>query len=262
MLNFAFSRPRGLIFLVITALVAVYLLIDSGLITSSYYGALKAPSSITAPNEGSSDTEGSSHGPKILLVSAFFPLSKSKHSMGDYKKWLTRFLGSITTDVYFYAPPEMESLISQARGNLPITINTTFSSPFDIPPLEGLEAEYEVDQMALDRERKIHSPHLYSVWNAKPYFLDEALKNVAGTGKKYNYAFWTDGGSFRETHQYKDWPSSEKVQDMFGEHPETIFIPINWPPNVSMRHWNEGMGPIDNEFSEGKGGQPIHVVNY
>lgn len=252
MINIAFSRPRGLFLLlvvVVAALLAVYLLIDTEL-ALSYYDTVKLP----PPDVGTSAPADSAQGPKILLVSAFFPLSKSKHSMGDYKKWLTHFLGSITTDVYFYAPPEMADLILHARGTLPITLNTTFSSPFDIPPLHGLQNEYETDQMGLDRERKIHSAHLYAVWNAKPYFLEEALKNqLTSSADQYSYAFWNDGGSFRSAHEYKDWPDQERVQDIFGEHPETIFIPINWPPNTSMRYWNEGMGPIDNEFSEGEG---------
>lgn len=40
-----------------------------------------------------------------------------------------------------------------------------------------LEAEYK-EMQTKDREALKHSPELYSVWNAKPYFLDEAVKNV------------------------------------------------------------------------------------
>jgi len=77
--------------------------------------------------------------PPILLVSAFFPLSNSKHPLSDYKSWLSRFLAPITTPIYFFTTPEFAPLIQSLRGpGLPIAINTTFSSPFDIPRLKTL----------------------------------------------------------------------------------------------------------------------------
>lgn len=74
----------------------------------------------------------------ILLVSAFFPLAKSKHSHEDYAGWLRKYLAKVTTHIYFFAPPEIESMIRDLRGDLPITLNTSFSSPFEIPPLRDL----------------------------------------------------------------------------------------------------------------------------
>src|SRR5882762_2426512 len=51
-------------------------------------------------------TNTSAVAPRILLVSAFFPLSKSKHSDSAYNTLMRRFLGPFTTDVYFFTPPE------------------------------------------------------------------------------------------------------------------------------------------------------------
>ena len=80
----------------------------------------------------------------ILLVSAMFPLTKSKHSVEDYISWFSMFLGPITTDIYFYTPPVFSPNIQKARGEgLPITLNTSYASPFDIPPLMGLEEKYQ-----------------------------------------------------------------------------------------------------------------------
>lgn len=193
---------------------------------------------------------------KVLVVSAFFPLKKSKHSMSAYDAWLKNFLGQITTDVYFFVPKEYESMVRSARGSLPITINTTYTSPFDIHPLRWTKRRYQ-EMHFKDRERNIHSIELYAIWNGKPYLLDQAVKNhPKGT---YQYAFWSDAGSFRDSHPFKQWPDPARVQEVWKEGSESsgtrpedlVFFPMFYSPNPSMRYWQEEMGPIDNEFSEG-----------
>ncbi|KAJ3749378.1 hypothetical protein DFH05DRAFT_1476494 [Lentinula detonsa] len=202
---------------------------------------------------------------QILLVSGLFPLSKSKHSAEDYRSWLTLFLGIVTTDVYFFTPPELAELVAEVRGSLPIIINTTFSSPFDIPPLVNLKEPYE-RMHAIDRERSRHSPELYAIWNGKPYFLDEALKN---SEKQYSYSFWTDAGSFRKEHAYQSWPDSARVEEVWNEgsklsgvaKEDLLFFPMWEPPHASMRNWQDTLGPVDTDFSEGSffGGSPQTV---
>jgi hypothetical protein len=195
----------------------------------------------------------------ILLVSAFFPLSKSKHTMRDYEGWLCRFLRPITTDVYFYTSAEMVPLVRKCRGRSPITIDTTFTFAFDIPPLRDLKEQYR-GQQALDREKDIHSTELYFTWNSKPFFLDEAVKALSRQGRFYEYAFWNDAGSFRSTHNFTDWPSLTRVQQIWqegsvltGVKPEDLlFYPLCRVPHPNHRYWTESMGPIDGYFSEGE----------
>ncbi|CAK5284258.1 unnamed protein product [Mycena citricolor] len=193
--------------------------------------------------------------PNILLVSAFFPLSKSKHTMREYEAWLTQFLSRVSTDVYFYAAPEMEPFIRKCRGNLSIVIDTTYASPFDIPPLAGLRDRYR-EMHALDREAFRHSPELYAVWNAKPFFLDTALRH---SGKQYSHAFWNDAGSFRSNHRFSSWPDPRRVEEIWAESAsltreaaeDVLFFPLTGAPHPDMRSWTEDQGPVDNEVSEG-----------
>jgi hypothetical protein len=195
----------------------------------------------------------------ILLVAAFFPLSKSKHGSGEYSYWQYQFLSFITTDIYFFTTPEMVPTIRQIRGDLPITINATFSSPFDIPPLRGLEEKY-AQMHEWDREKHRHSPELYAVWNGKPYFLDEAVKNARQEGKEYDYAFWNDAGSFRSDHRYRDWPDPARLHHIWDEgsrrsgkqKEDLLFFPITGLPSRKAKSWDDSMGPVDAEFSEGE----------
>ncbi|KIM46863.1 hypothetical protein M413DRAFT_440436 [Hebeloma cylindrosporum] len=121
-----------------------------------------------------------------------------------------------------------------------------------------------------DREMFRHSPELYAVWNAKPFFLDSAVKSLERQGKVYDYAFWTDAGSFRENYAFKDWPEAHRVDHLWkkgSEISETtgdelIFFPLCGLPESKMKHWKEEMGPVDNEVSEGSffGGSPSAIT--
>ncbi|KAF8158068.1 hypothetical protein B0H34DRAFT_440207 [Crassisporium funariophilum] len=207
---------------------------------------------------------------RILIVSSMFMLNKSKHSPEGYHDWLTRFLGPITTEVYFYTSPDFASTVLSARGKgLPLTIDTTYNSVFDVPPLKGREADYEALHK-IDREHWYHSAELYAVWNAKPFFLDNAVRVMEERGFTFDYVFWSDGGSFREIAVYKDWPSPERVEEVWKEGSrltgtpmeDLLFYPMCGPPDEKYRTWKESDGPIDTDFSEGSffGGTPKTVA--
>jgi hypothetical protein len=163
-----------------------------------------------------------------LLVSAFYPLPKSKHTNAEYTDWLQRFLGHVSTDIYFFTTPEMEPHVRRARNVLSskvssgsgsttssqLIINTTYPSPFSIPPLHPYKGKYE-EMHAWDREKERHSPDLYAIWNAKPWFLKEGLRNMRlHDFGDYDYAFWTDAGSLRHEHAYEAWPDAARVEEV------------------------------------------------
>jgi hypothetical protein len=208
--------------------------------------------SVTIPHRNSSSS-------RILLVSSLFILSVSKHSKEEYRDWLQRFLQPITTEVYFYTSPDLAPTVQAVRGEgLPITIDANYSSPFDVPPLKGLEEWYN-EMHSIDRENAYHSPELYSVWNAKPFFVDNAIRVMASKGKTYDYVFWNDGGSFREINVYKNWPDPSRLNEVWQEGSrlsgtkaqDLLFFGMQYPP-YSARDWKEDMGPIDTDFSQGK----------
>ncbi|KAJ7166708.1 hypothetical protein C8R46DRAFT_1271639 [Mycena filopes] len=234
----------------------------------------KATCAARVQNPSGGNANASTTTPRILLVSAFFPLSKSKHTMREYEDWLIRFLQPISTDIYFYAPPAMADLIRMCRGpNLPITIDTSYASPFEVPPLRGLEGQYAA-MHALDRERGRHSPELYAVWNAKPFFLANAVRTLSSRADAtdgYDFAFWTDAGSFREgSHAYRAWPDAGRTRAIWdegsrltGEKAEDLlFFPLAGVPDAArFRYWEQEQGPVDTEFSEGSffGGAPTAI---
>ena len=78
--------------------------------------------------------------------------------------------------------------------------------------------------------------------------------------KGYEYVFWTDAGAFRAKHAYRDWPGLDRVEEVWSQGKkesgqnadELLFFPIQNLPHVSMLVWNDQLGPIDNDFSEGE----------
>jgi len=196
----------------------------------------------------------------ILLVSAFFPLAKSKHSHQDYTGWLRTYLTKVTTHIYFFAPPGIESLIRELRGDLPMTINTSFSSPFDIPPLRDLRGRYE-EMHKLDWEKDIHSPELYAAWSSKTYFLEEGLRNSKASGFDFTWAFWNDAGSFRDDQQFTAWPDRHRISEIFLEGSrltgtrtnDLLFMPIWDGPGDDLKGWQEDDGPIQSHDSVSEG---------
>ncbi|KAF5371326.1 hypothetical protein D9758_004257 [Tetrapyrgos nigripes] len=220
---------------------------------------------------------------KVLVVSAFFPLPQSNHPISDYETWFSYFLSNLKTDVYFYAPPDVVPLIKKVRGDLPIYINSSYSSPFDIPPLEGLEDIY-IEMNHTFPEKKVHHHKMSGIWNAKAFFLDEAWKHAYDTplgrgGKHYEYVFWSDAGAMREPNAYENWPEYNRVDTLWEEgrklsgymmqKDELFFIPIiemgDWAYRKNGMNWKDTNGPGNPgqvPWSEGSflGGPPYAVT--
>ena len=208
------------------------------------------------------DTSSATHTGEILLVSAFFPLNHSRHSDEVYEKWLGNFLGTIQTPIYFFTPPDIAPLVRNKRGSLPITINTSYADPFDVPPVQGLyDVYYEMHRQ--NRDRKVEGPGLYALRTSKPWFLSEAVKTYTGRlasgSKSIRYAFWVDIGSFQDGLRVYDWPNLERMKEVFREgaeatgriEDELMFLPMNDVPNPTMQWWKEDMGPFYRDFAQG-----------
>ena len=211
---------------------------------------------------GSTSTDLTTHASEILLVSAFFPLNHTRHSGKGYEKLLRNFLDTIQTPIYFFTPPEIAPLIRELRGSLPITINSSYAGPFDVPPVQGLyDAYYKMHRQ--NKDHKAEGPDLYALRTSKPWFLTEAVKNykngLAPESRSVGYAFWVDIWSFRDGLKVRDWPNVERVKGVLKEgaeatrrsEDELVFFPMNDVPNLTMQWWKEDMGPFYRNFAQG-----------
>ena len=246
--------PRTIIWLIsallLSTLLSVYYFIDINLLLPHSSVANLEDSSHAKPVNSTSPEPA-----KVLLVSAYFPLSKSKEVFAEHMKSLSFFLAPIKTDIYFFTPPEMEQQVRTLRGGLPIVVNTSFASLFDTAPMSPYKDSY-TEMYKKDREKTVHSPRTYAIRNNKPFFLEQGLLNSLSE-KHYDYAFWIDPLSFDRPHAYHFWPDPARLDatwqqgsDSSGSKKENIvFVPMSNPPHPTMRFWSEAMGPIANDFS-------------
>lgn len=224
---------------------------------------LKNDTLVVKPNATIGDVGAVNNKPRILLVSAMFPLPKTKYPQTQYNEWIKNYLDTVTTDIYLYTTPELGPQFQALRhAGLTITVDTTYISAFEIPPLKGKENRYELIQKKdrVHRGRNVNMTQNYAIHNAKPFFLHSALQTMKSNGQEYEYAFWNAPTSFKyKEHEYREWPFPDKVQEVWKEgsqlsgtkEDDLIFVPIFDMPHITMSSWSEMLGPIDNKFSEG-----------
>lgn len=199
----------------------------------------------------------------ILLVSAFFPLTKSKHTAEDYKHWIGAFLVHVSAEVYIFTTPEWAKVIASVDNAVAkVHVDTSFANVFSTPVMKPYKKEYQEKQWQLDREKDVHHPELYAIWNNKPYFLAEAARRLKRqksstlSYSSYDYYFWNDIGSFRVTHAWRQWPDATFVANAFKQAAERmqqpqdqlIFIPLY---NALPADHTKDTGPVDMDGVEG-----------
>ena len=258
------SPIRTRTFLLVLTFVGIfYYYSDISPLPSGSQDFVAVPDPLHYDDAGPISTDLTTYTGEVLLVSAFFPLNHTRHTDHEYARWIGNFLRTIQTPIYFFTPPEMSALVQKQRGSLPITINSSYANPFDVPPVQGLYDEY-YKMHRQNKDRRAEEPGLYALRTAKPWFLAEAVQNyergLPSGGKSVEYAFWIDTGSFQDGLKVYDWPNIERVKEVFREgaeaarrdEDELVFFQMNDMPNLTMQWWKEDMGPFYTVFAQGR----------
>jgi hypothetical protein len=59
----------------------------------------------------------------VTIVSAYYPLNTSKHSLQEYNEWMANFFPYVSAPIVLYSPPDGAlDQIRELRGDLPMTI--------------------------------------------------------------------------------------------------------------------------------------------
>ncbi|KAJ7071602.1 hypothetical protein C8F01DRAFT_442039 [Mycena amicta] len=208
--------------------------------------------------------------PKILLVSAFFPFSKSKHTMGEYEYWLERFLRSIIHGHLLLRTARHGGAGSQMSRQSPYNGRHDLRVPF--PHFLHSAANATATRRCMPKTARRFGILRNSMLSGTPSRSSSTTpcRVFSPLNKTYDYAFWNDAGSFRSTHKYAHWPDPARVEQLWqegsvltGQKAEDLLLfPITGLPHPSMRYWTQDHGPVDNEVSEGSffGGSPSTVA--
>jgi hypothetical protein len=144
----------------------------------------------------------------ITVVTAFYPLSKSKHGLSNYKQWIANFC-AIPCNLVVFTTEDMKPLIESARSRHPTKI---YVRPFDTWHVTSpTMMEMWRQTHTLDPEKSIHSPELYAVWALKQEAVMEAIGTNA-TDFNSKWFIWCDIGIHRvasQTSWYKAFPSAD-----------------------------------------------------
>lgn len=136
----------------------------------------------------------------VVIVSAYFPLNKSKHLKSEYVIWIRSFLRIIncktiiyTTNTFYEQFYRKEaSKLFKGRQKL-FNFNCSFNDIYDVPIMRNLSNAYK-QMHKIDPEKSHHYPELYAIWNSKIYFLRESTLIYPNE----TFYFWVDSGSVRD----------------------------------------------------------------
>ncbi|BGP37220.1 hypothetical protein JCM10449v2_001125 [Rhodotorula kratochvilovae] len=198
----------------------------------------------------------------VTIVSSFYRVDNGKkHRVSEYHEWLGNFLHSVELPIIFYCAPSLAAYIKNLRGNKPLTLITTYSTPFDMPPVQDLGGhDWAVQQHKIDPEKHVHVPDVYGVWTAKPWMVKDASeRNPYGS----DYFFWArralsflisafpltrecaqvDAGGFRDssvTHSFSELPSV--LSNLYSTLPsDTIMLAATLGPFDEGTSWVKGV---------------------
>ena len=145
----------------------------------------------------------------VTIVSCFYILESSKHSLENYVFWMINFFKIKTPKIIY-------------------TNNYTYNRLFKKIVCEDIQfVIYEIEdfvitnkltdtqwatQLSSDPENDIHNIDLYKIWNEKSEMLRKAINH-----NKFNssYYYWCDAGCFRDNstiENYIDWPNEKAVK--------------------------------------------------
>lgn len=151
---------------------------------------------------------------KTTIVSCYYELPKSKHSLREYLRWISNFLQNVDTPIIMFGEGQSLEFMKQVRTQAGLqdkffTIEKPFSSlKFSSP--EWIRKWEE--QVKKSNFPQLHNQELFRIWANKSFFVEEAIqKNPFGS----EIFAWCDAGCWRDEFSAQifgpSWPIPEKV---------------------------------------------------
>ena len=189
------------------------------------------------------------------VVSAFY-IMDSKFPSQQYMKWIQNFLETVASHLIFYTDPELIPMFEEWRK--PYMNKTRFIalSRDNWTAYTKYSKDFWLSQKQRDREAKIHSADLYSIWYEKKEFVLRAAELNPFGHTKY---IWCDAGAFR----YKEWlPSLQTFGSATTAIPDDKMLILQVEPFTDTDHLSfskDMIGKFDNCNRIGGGIQAAHI---
>ena len=171
------------------------------------------------------------------VVSAFYPLEKSKHGVDRYHSWLQNFC-AIPCLLVIYTDEASADLILAARKGLE-SKTVLIIRPFNqfrmtSPDMMSLWQRHH----AIDSEKAIHSPELYAVWAMKQECVRDTIQQ-----NPFNSAYfvWCDVGIQRHTELQSAYLNFPALSSELCKPGRMTFLEVQDIPQSYVDDWKEGL---------------------
>ena len=166
------------------------------------------------------------------VVSAFYPLSKSKHGVAKFLEWIKQFC-RIPCNLVVFTDADSASAIREARGPLPLHL---IERPFDSFEMTSpTMMEFWKRHHAIDVEKSIHSPELYAVWAMK----QELVRIVIAENPFHSSWFvWCDIGIQREPSLHSFYESFPSKTSELCPPGHICFLEVERIPDSFVADWS------------------------
>jgi len=165
------------------------------------------------------ETYGPLNSSKVTVISLYFQLNKSKHSPGKYQSWIKNFFQSVSSPLVIFTDKESikDLLEIRNRNNYQTTLYVA-DNIWKVMDENGRQRKrnythnYQNRQHSLDREKKIHNPNLYAIWNLKPFIADLIAQDNLYNSSAFIY---TDSGAWR-SNVMENWPDQNVTMSILN----------------------------------------------
>jgi hypothetical protein len=150
---------------------------------------------------------------EVTVVSAYY-IIPSKYDNNQYINWIVSFF-DLNCNIVFFSDFETIELIKHKCSDKLKDKNIMFiNKPFhELFYWSDKFKKIWIDHHKLDREKKIHSPELYAIWNEKTKFVMHAIQLNPFKSSKF---LWVDAGCFRNNDLNKNYckfPNGNKIPE-------------------------------------------------
>lgn len=148
------------------------------------------------------------------IVSCYYRLNQSKHSVDEYISWIVHFLVNIDTPIVMFSDGDDYTLMCEIR-KLANLSDRFFPIRKSLAELEFSTPEWIQtwkDQVEKSDYKHLHNEQLYRIWANKTFFVQEAIQMNPFESEHF---VWCDAGCWRDyrvaTTYGKGWPSVEAL---------------------------------------------------
>ena len=173
---------------------------------------------------------------ETTVVTAFYPLKKSKVGIESYRAWIQNFCKIPCAMVIFTTEPYMLEIYEWRREMLDNT--KVIVRPFDSFAMTSPEMmSFWEKQVPLDPEKDIHGPELYAIWALKQEFVRIAISHNYYQSKWFA---WCDMGIQRYSRFQDYYTNFPREASRLCRDGRMAFLEVGRISDAFVNDWKEG----------------------